>query len=431
MSLVQFAHQAKMMMKFLIQQIFSGDNIFTLSDQDDVIDGYAGNDSFETGLGNDVIDGGSGTDTVKFSGNYSSYQITHDLTQDKFIIKGSNENKTVANVEQFNFNDVSYSSNELKEKINPTETYTPPSSANNSGATLYANEGFDINNFNFYSLVAGEQQLQYQYPGAPSFNTMANFNRFGTNLDGSLGVMSLKDSALYSDSGTYPLLISTFAGTGLPLNSFNNFYVNSGTINAYAEDSYSLTGMKMKSDWGIYDINISASSTFNAIRSVSKSDDEALIQQMLSGDDLFTLSDEDDVIDGYAGNDRFETGLGNDVIDGGSGTDTVKFLGNYADYSYSYSSQTNSSTFSKAGDTKIVSNVENFIFNDSTYSLSQINNLNIQSTTPSVTPPTFSNNGVIIDADYSLDLMNINFNRIYKASNDFANTYQTQSWTIV
>ena len=123
-----------------------------LSDQDDVIDGYAGNDSFETGLGNDVIDGGSGTDTVKLSGNYSSYQITHDLTQDKFIIKGSNETKTVANVEQFNFNDVSYSSNELKEKINPTETYTPPSSAKNSGATLYANEGFDINNFNFYSL---------------------------------------------------------------------------------------------------------------------------------------------------------------------------------------------------------------------------------------------------------------------------------------
>ena len=87
---------------------------------------------------------------------------------------------------------MSYSSNELKEKINPIDTYTPPSSANNSGATLYANEGFNINNFNFYSLVAGEQQLQYQYPSAPSFNTMTNFSRFGTNLDGSLGVMSLK-----------------------------------------------------------------------------------------------------------------------------------------------------------------------------------------------------------------------------------------------
>ena len=38
-----------------------------------------------------------------------------------------------------------------------------------------------------------------------------------------------------------------------------------------------------------------------------QNDDEALIQQMLSGDDLFTLSDDDDVIDGYAGDDRFET----------------------------------------------------------------------------------------------------------------------------
>ena len=74
--------------------------------------------------------------------------------------------------------------------------------------------------------------------------------------------------------------------------------------------------------------------------------------------------------------------------------------------------------------------MENFIFNDSTYSLSQINNLNIQNNTPSVDVPSYSNSGVIIDADYSIDLMNVNFNRIYKASYDFANTYQTQSWTI-
>ena len=136
------------------------------------------------------------------------------------------------------FNDVSYSSNELKEKINPIDTHTPPSSANNSGATLWANEGFDINNFNFYSLVTGEQQLQYQYPYAPTFNTMTDYNRFGT-IDGALGVMGTKDSSIYSDTASYPYLISTFTGTGLPLNTYNNFNVNQGTINAYAEDSYS------------------------------------------------------------------------------------------------------------------------------------------------------------------------------------------------
>ena len=123
-----------------------------------MINGYAGNDFFQTGLGKDDIDGGTGTDTVKLYGNYSSYQITHNALENKFTFTGTNETKTVTNVEQFQFNDVSYTNDELKEKINPTDTYTPPSSANNSGATLYANEGFDINNFNFYSLVAGEQQ---------------------------------------------------------------------------------------------------------------------------------------------------------------------------------------------------------------------------------------------------------------------------------
>ena len=98
-------------------------------------------------------------------------KLLTNALENKFIFTGTNETKTVTNVEQFKFNDVSYSSNELKEKINPIDTYTPPSSANNSGAILLSNEGFDINNFNFYSLVAGEQQLQYQYPYAPHFNT--------------------------------------------------------------------------------------------------------------------------------------------------------------------------------------------------------------------------------------------------------------------
>ena len=74
--------------------------------------------------------------------------------------------------------------------------------------------------------------------------------------------------------------------------------------------------------------------------------------------------------------------------------------------------------------------MENFVFNDSTYSLSQINDLNTQNNTPSVDVPKYSNNGVIIDADYGLDLMIINFNKIYKGSQAFANYYQTQSYYI-
>ena len=87
-------------------------------------------------MGNDVIDGGSGTDRVKLSGNYSDYQITHNALENKFTITGSNETKTVTNVEQFDFDDVSYSSIELKEKINPIY-HNPPSLANNNGWVFF------------------------------------------------------------------------------------------------------------------------------------------------------------------------------------------------------------------------------------------------------------------------------------------------------
>ena len=88
--------------------------------------------------------------------------------------------------------------------------------------------------------------------------------------------------------------------------------------------------------------------------------------------------------------------------------------------------QTNAS--SRSGDTKIVSNVENFVFNDSIFTFPRINDLNTQNNTPSVDVPKYSENGVIIDADYGLDMTIINFNKIDKGSQAFANYYQTQSY---
>ena len=42
---------------------------------------------FSNSLGKDDIDGGTGTDTVKLYGNYSSYQITHNALENKFILR--------------------------------------------------------------------------------------------------------------------------------------------------------------------------------------------------------------------------------------------------------------------------------------------------------------------------------------------------------
>ena len=108
--------------------------------------------------------------------------------------------------------------------------------------------------------------------------------------------------------------------------------MNSGIINQYSERSLDLENASITGGFNFHNISVSASDIFSAIRSVSRNDDEALIQQVFSGNDNFVLSNEDDVIDGFAGDDHFETGLGNDVIDGGSGTDRVKLSNNYSDY---------------------------------------------------------------------------------------------------
>ena len=94
---------------------------------------------------------------------------------------------------------------------------------------------------------------------------------------------------MYSDTVSHPYLFSTFIGTGLPADTYNgNFYVNQGSINSYVESSMDKSG-QTKIDWGIYNLNLSASDVFSAIRSSSKNDDEILIQQIFSGDNIFTL----------------------------------------------------------------------------------------------------------------------------------------------
>ena len=162
----------------IIQKIFSGDDLFDLSDEDDVIDGYAGTiilkQDWEMMLLMEVQERIELNSLVIIQ----DYQITHNALENKFTITGSNETKTVTNVEQFDFNDVSYSSNELKEKINPIDTYTPPSSGNNSGATLLSNEGFNINNFNFYSLVSWSANNLISISLCTSFNTSNDYNDF-------------------------------------------------------------------------------------------------------------------------------------------------------------------------------------------------------------------------------------------------------------
>lgn len=76
---------------------------------------------------------------------------------------------------------------------------------------------------------------------------------------------------------------------------------------------------------------LSASAVLAAAKTDKLSDDHALIQKMLAGNDSFHGSKFDDVLYGYNGNDTFQGGAGTDRFDGGDGSD----LANYASYSKS------------------------------------------------------------------------------------------------
>ena len=79
-------------------------------------------------------------------------------------------------------------------------------------------------------------------------------------------------------------------------------------------------------------LSIGAKALFDALYSPSTADERQILDALLSGDDVFYLSDYDDValsqggndvLWGFDGNDVLDGGAGNDVIHGGDGNDTL------------------------------------------------------------------------------------------------------------
>ena len=109
-----------------------------------VLEGGEGNDVLSTRLGSDFLDGGSGHDTARIRGNINDYQITtlspNTLNVDKpsfletpvktngFVLqhKETGQTITIVNTESFRFNDVSLTSDQLREKINTNENKEIP-----------------------------------------------------------------------------------------------------------------------------------------------------------------------------------------------------------------------------------------------------------------------------------------------------------------
>jgi len=103
------------------------------------------------------------------------------------------------------------------------------------------------------------------------------------------------------------------------------------------------------------------------------------IEGIIAGNYNDTLigNDVNNDINGEAGNDTITGGGGNDTIDGGDGSDTAVFSGTYANYTKFFNSVTNQYTLiANLGNdgTDIVSNVEFFMFSDTTVAATSLLN---------------------------------------------------------
>ncbi len=87
-----------------------------------------------------------------------------------------------------------------------------------------------------------------------------------------------------------------------------------------------------------------------------------------SGNDEIYGNDLDNIISGNAGSDIIYGSIGNDTIDGGNGSDTVNYFYSVTDFAYNFINNTTVALTNILDNfTDTLSNIENFIFSDGTF----------------------------------------------------------------
>jgi Ca2+-binding RTX toxin-like protein len=124
--------------------------------------------------------------------------------------------------------------------------------------------------------------------------------------------------AQYSVNGVY--FSGVFGGSGLAVNAQNR--ITDGVVTGYLETIWN--GSEWIPMWGVEDIAYSAVALANTAYTTSTADEQAVIREILSGNDTFWLSGFNDQAHGYAGDDTIEAGYGFDTVYGGLGNDYIQ-----------------------------------------------------------------------------------------------------------
>lgn len=96
-----------------------------------------------------------------------------------------------------------------------------------------------------------------------------------------------------------------------------------GTTEAFSEWFYDDIALTFRQVYLLSELNLDPQAIFDAAQTAATDDDFALLESLLSGNDLFNMSGFDDTVRGYGGRDRIYGFAGDDVLDGDTGNDRL------------------------------------------------------------------------------------------------------------
>ena len=168
-------------------------------------------------------------------------------------------------------------------------------------ARVQAYSGFDITNFDLSVLYYDAFNVEF-------------FDNLYFNYDG----QQFEDVLLVDYySGGYDFA-TIFGGSGFRVTGGD---ITGGTVNLIGGAAN--IGGNYYDQWQIDQLRVPLADIYNASMTFSRVDDQRIIERMLSGNDVFTLSFEDDRAFGMAGDDTLYGNGGNDILGGGIGHDAL------------------------------------------------------------------------------------------------------------
>ncbi|MEZ0306602.1 MAG: hypothetical protein ACAH21_01675 [Ramlibacter sp.] len=287
----------------------------------DTIDGASGNDTLAGGSGDDSLVGNSGEDRAVFQGNLSDYSVTYESGSATFVLTDGVSSRDgtdrVKSVELFQFADGTRTAEQIKPPLLIVGTSGNDSLAGGTYPdTLSGAQGNDSINGN-----GGNDQLQ---------GDAGNDSLSGSDGDDTLTGGAGNDS-LYGGKGAD---VAVFSG------NFNDYDTSANGSAYLVADS---VGGRDASDWvseveyfQFADRTVTAAQLL-AGETLTGGSDSDLLAGSRRGDSLHGGAGED-TLNGALGNDTLEGGADNDSLQGDAGSDIAVFSGNYADYSFTYES---------------------------------------------------------------------------------------------